>query len=175
VEQPVSTYVSPVTRAVNAVMNLFDRAPSPTRRLSAIARNLRVAEETNHVRVAIGRNDRTILVTTIFQPTASEAGATNDAIGQRLGSLLGDGADGNTLPRARAFYDRIEKIAAAQRITVAHPFLATSYVPMRYDYMSGYIWVFFVGLVGIGLTFIFGRLERKGVISKRGVEEARAS
>lgn len=175
VEQPVSNYVSPVTRAVNAVLALFDRVPSPTRRLSAVARSLRVAGETNHVRVTAGSGDRTIIVTALLQSSASQVAANDNAIGRRLRSLLGAEADDTKLGRAHAFYNRIETIAATQRLTVAHPILAAAYVPLKYDYMGGYLWVFFVGLIGVGLTLIFGRLEARGVIGKRGIEEARES
>jgi len=46
---------------------------------------------------------------------------------------------------------------------------------MRYDYMSGYIPIFILGLVGLSITYAFGRWEKKGLIRKRGVEEAEAS
>jgi Na+/melibiose symporter-like transporter len=175
VEQPVVTYVSPVTRAVNGVLALFDRAPSPARKLDAIARQLRVAEETNHVRVTAGGAERTIAVTAVLQPTATRAATAADAVAERIVAQLGGGADDVLRQQARAFYERAERAAATQRITVAQPVLGANYAPMRYDYMSGYIWVFFVGVIGIALTFVFGRLEARGRVRKRGVEEAEAS
>jgi len=45
---------------------------------------------------------------------------------------------------------------------------------MKYNYMSGYIWMCLVGLVGIVSTALFSRLEEKDYVRKRGVEEARA-
>ncbi|HEX2100046.1 MAG TPA: MFS transporter, partial [Candidatus Synoicihabitans sp.] len=175
VERPVSAYVSPVTRAVNRLLAFFDRAPSPTRKLDAIARQLRVAEETNHVRVTVGRSERTIAVTAVLQPTATRASERADAVAERIATGLGGEADGRWWQQACAFYERVERAAAAQRVTVAQPILAATYAPMRYDYMSGYIWVFFVGVIGIALTFVFGRLEARGRIRKRGIEEAEAS
>lgn len=177
VEPPVATYLSPVSRAVNALLGLFDAASTPTRRLAAIARNLRVAEETNHVRVVTGATPRSIAITTLFQPSTAPAdsAAVKDSIGQRFATLLGGNADADLLLRARSFHDRVEKAAAAQLLTVAHPVLTAGYVPLRYDYMSGYLWVFAIGLIGVGLTIVFRRMEARGTISKRGVEEAKAS
>ena len=52
------------------------------------------------------------------------------------------------------------------------PFWRRAYAPMRYDYMSGYIWMFILGLFGLSITFLFNRYEKKGLIRKYGVEEA---
>ena len=172
VEQPVDIYVSPITRVVNAGLRLFDRAPSPSRRLSALARNLRTPE-TNHVRATLGPGDHTISVVAVVGSSVSVPAATDDLVNIRLTALLG--ANPETVARARAFCDRIEKSAATQRITVVHPVLAAAYAPLRYDYMSGYLWMFVMGTIGIALTLCFGRLEANGVIHKRGVEEALAS
>ena len=94
---------------------------------------------------------------------------------QRLRGLLGNGADDHALRQARAFYDRVAATAAAQRVTVARPILASAYAPMSYDYMSGYLWMFVMAASGIGLTAWFARLEKRGVIFKYGVEEAEAA
>jgi Na+/melibiose symporter-like transporter len=175
VEQPVVTYLSPVNRAIKGVVAWFGVSSSPTYRLASIARNLRLVDETNHVRVIAGSRDRTISVTTFLQPAAVRAADATDPLGEKLTAKLGGELSGDRLLQIRAFCSRFEKATATQRLTVVHPLLTASYAPLRYDYMSGYIWVFFVGLIGIGLTFVFSRLERKGVIHKRGVEEAEAS
>jgi MFS family permease len=172
VEQPISTYVSPVTRVVNGILRLFGHAPRSTRKLDAIARQLRVVGETNHVRVQADGIDRAITVTTVFHPGATQAALVSDPVASRIEGLLGREVGKPVRQQARAFYERVERAAAAQRITVAHPILGANYAPMRYDYMSGYIWVFFVGSIGIALTLVFGRLEARGAVSKRGIEEA---
>jgi hypothetical protein len=173
VEQPVKRYVSPITRGVNAVLALFDHAPHPEQKLIAVARSLRVIGQTPHVRVTDGGDDHSLAVAAIFAPDATRAGNIGDAVGLRLRIALS--ADDATAGRARAFYDRIETAAAAQRLTVAGPFISAAYVPIKYDYMAGYIWVLAVGLIGLALTFVFTRLESRGTIRKRGVEEAQAS
>ncbi|MDD5348703.1 MAG: hypothetical protein PHQ12_00700 [Chthoniobacteraceae bacterium] len=176
IEEPIETYVSPVTRVVNGVLGLFDRAPSPARRLAATARNLRSLTETNHVRADRGAASKTIVLTAVLPETASKASILDDPVGRKLRALLrGSPAAHEALPRVRAFYDRAEKAAATQRLTIARPLLTSAYAPMKYDYMSGYLWMFFMGLIGITITIVFNRFEAKGLIHKRGVEEAQAS
>ncbi len=173
VEKPVDDYVSPITRVVNVILRLFDAVPSPQRRLSATARNLRTPADINHVRVDAGTAPKTITVTAVIPVNAPAATVVNDPISLRMQSYFG--AQNNLLPQARAFYDRIEKSAALQRITVARPLLTAEYAPMKYNYMSGYIWMLLMGLIGITITMVFARFEAKGLIHKRGVEEAQAS
>jgi len=175
VEEPLDTYVSPINRVVNLVLAIFGNVPGPERRLDATARNLRLPAETNHVSVSPGPAPRTISITAVMPPAGAKAASVDDPVGRRLDALLGAGGAGDTLLQARAFYDRIEKAAATQRLTVARPTLATSYAAMKYDYMSGYLWMFVMSLIGISITIAFGRLEVRGVVRKRGVEEALAS
>jgi hypothetical protein len=175
VEEPLDTYVSPITRVVDFVLTIFHRVPSPDRRLVAISRNLRVVDETNHVRVTSGPVSRSISVTAVLSPLAGKAGSVNDAVARKLGLLLGQGGPGELVAQARALYDRIEAAAAIQRLTIVHPTLVSAYAPVKYDYMSGYLWMFIMGLAGIGITIAFVRLEAAGFVQKRGAEEAAAS
>jgi len=174
-EVPADTYVSPITRVVNLVLSVFGQEPDPGQRLSAIARNLRVPTETNHVRVAPGPEPKSISITTVLSEAATKAPSSTDPVGQKFQALLGNASTGATLPQARAFYDRVEKAAAVQRITVAHPLLTSAYASMKYDYMSGYLWMFVMSFLGICITIAFKRYEAKGLIHKRGVEEAQAA
>jgi len=172
VENPVDHYVSPITRVVNLVLALFNDAPNPGRRLAALARNLRVPTETNHVRVEPGPTPKTLSITAVLPPTAGQA-KTVDALVARLDALLlRQGVPSDFVLRARLFYDRIETAATTQRITVARPTLAVDYAAMKYDYMSGYLWMFVMGTIGIIITIAFTRVEARGLIRKRGVEEA---
>jgi hypothetical protein len=157
---------------VNLVLALFDRVPSPDRRLAAMARDLRIPGEINHVRVTPGPGPKRLSITAVLPPTAPKAASVDDPVGRRLQILLGKNGAGDMLAEARAFYDRVENAAAAQRLTVAHPTLVSAYAPMKYDYMSGYLWMFMMSLVGIAITIAFVRFEAKGLVSKHGVEEA---
>ena len=171
IEEPLDTYVSPITRLVNLVLAVFDRVPSPDRWLSAMARNLRVPTESNHIRAVPGPGPKTISITAVLPLTASKVALEDDLVNKRLQILLGGLSSEGQLAQARALYNRVEKAAAAQRITVAHPTLASAYAPMKYDYMSGYLCMFVMSLIGIGITLAFVRFEAKGLVRKRGVEE----
>jgi len=176
VEDPLDMHISPINRLVNWVLGLFGDGAAPDRRLSAMARSLRVPGGINHVRIRAGAAPKTISITAVLASTAPQAPSVEDGVGLRLHLLLdrqGNAGEGE-LREARAFYEQIEQMAAAQRITVARPVLAAEYVQMKYNYMSGYIWMCLVGLVGIVSTALFSRLEEKDYVRKRGVEEARA-
>jgi Na+/melibiose symporter-like transporter len=155
-ENPVPSYVSPITRVVNAVLGLFGDAPDPHRRLDAIARNLRKPGELDHLRLAPGSAPQTLSVTLIPAPSSGSGPESRQSFAASL------------LPR-------IESAAATQRITIARPTLASDYAPMKYDYMSGYLWMFVMASVGICITIAFTRIEAQGLIEKRGVEEAQDS
>ncbi len=177
IEEPLDTRISPIMRVVNFVLGLFGNGPVPEHRLTAIGRNLRVSGEIDHVRVDPGANhDKSITVIAVIRPEAARSGSVDDAVGNRLKSLLGNGAPGSiALAQVRAFYDRVEESASSQHLTVARPFVDVAYAPVKYDYMSGYIWMFLMGLLGFAITVAFKRREAKGLIHKRGVEEAQRS
>ena len=98
--------------------------------------------------------------------------ATKDAVGRRLKEFLNEA---NTAAKARAFYDRVVTAGSEQRMTIASPVLADGFTPMKYDYMAAYLWLLILGVIGFGITILFLRRERKGLIRKRGVEEAEAA
>lgn len=173
VEDPLDTYVSPVSRILHAMLAPFGHELNPSRRLIATGSSLREPAQTNHVRAVPGPVERSISVTAVLEPRTSgvpSGAGPKNKLEEKLSRAAGDKS-----PEVLAFYDRIEKSAAAQRITIAHPVLTSGYARMRYDYMSGYLWMFLMGTIGIALTLVFGRLEARGVIRKRGVEEALAS
>ena len=176
IEKPIDTYVSPITRIVNLVLSLFNQSPDPARHLAAIARNLRIPTESNHVCVEADVKMRSLGIIALLTSTAAKASpAANDPLQQKLQSLLGPDATADTILQARAFLDRVEKAAATERLTVAHPTLTSTYAAMKYDYMSGYLWMFIMSFIGICITIAFTRFEAKGLIRKRGIEEAQAS
>jgi Na+/melibiose symporter-like transporter len=175
VEAPLDTYVSPITRVINVGLAWFDRVPPPERRLSAIARNLRVSADTNHVRANAGLAPKTIRVIAVMPREPSALTESNGPVSRRIGALLDDPLSTEWIPWADEFYQRIEKAAASQKITVAHPVLSTGYATMKYDYMSGYLWMFVMSLAGIGITIAFCRFEKKGLVRKYGLEEAQSS
>lgn len=169
VEEPLNFRVSPIMRVTNAILGLFDAAPQPDRVLSAVARNMRLPGESDHVRVYPAPNGaKAVSVVALLQSGAAKADTVDDPVGRKLQTLLPDGV----LPQARAFYTRLETSAATKRVTLARPFVTAAYAPIHYDYMAGYICMFVLGLVGLFLTFQFQKLEKKGLIRKVGKEEA---
>ena len=175
IEDPLDTRISPVTRVVHMIQKTFMDAPTPDRRLNAVGRGLREAGQTDHVRITPAKDAKTISVVAAFSSQATKAQSIDDAVGQRLSQLFGDQASADTLAQVRSFYDRIVKVGAVQRVTIAQPFVSTGYAKMKYDYMCGYIWMFLLGSIGLLITLAFGRRERRGLIRKHGVEEAQAS
>lgn len=171
VEQPVASYVSPVTRVVDALARFVGRDRAPARRLAATGRALRTAARLDHVRVQASADVRALDVTVVL-PDQAVPPVPGDAFASPLVEQLGSA---NLVAPARAILEAIEQAAATQKITLTHPVLESGYVALRYDYMSGYLWVFFVGAIGVSLALFFTRLERRGVVTRKGVEEAEKS
>ncbi len=174
-ENPIPAYVSPITRIVNGVMGLFGDAPDPRRRLAAIARDLRIPGELEHVLIEPGPEPKSLSITAVL-PAKISGPTPVDAVTTRLDSLLRGKAVPASFPSSvETLYDRVQTAAATQRITVAQPSLTSEYAPMKYDYMSGYLWMFVMGLIGVIITVAFTRVEAWGWVHKRGVEEAQQS
>jgi Na+/melibiose symporter-like transporter len=171
-EDPVPTYVSPITRAVNTVLGWFGTAPDPRHRLLALARGARLPGQLEHLRIDPGAEPQTLNITAVLSDSVpTTAGDTS-----RLDHLLqGQDAAPGFAGRVKTLVDRIAAAAPMQRMTLIHPILAAGYATMKYDYMSGYLWMFVMGSLGVGITFLFQRLEARGLIRKRGVEEAQLS
>jgi MFS family permease len=173
-EDPIPTYVSPITRVVNGVLGLFGDGPDPLRRLRALARGIRVPGQLEHVNVQPGPAPKTLFVTAVLGETVPPA-AADDATARLDRLLQGQAAAPDFARRTRTLLERFDLAASSERVTLAHPSLAAAYAPMRYDYMSGYLWMFVMGSLGIGITITFTRIEARGLIRKRGVEEAQES
>ncbi len=194
VEDPLDNHPSPITRALylvwnqsarasDWVWNLIGEAPRPERRICAVARTLREPGKWEHVDVeATGESDHAIRITALFDkegPAASvtEKGAMSAAgspAAQRIAELLANQGPAR-VAQVSSLYDRAVTAAAQNRITVARPFITAAYAAPKYDYMSGYIWMFMLGLIGLGITMMFARWEKKGRIHKRGREESEAA
>lgn len=177
VENPVDPYVSPINRVVNGLFSLFQKNPTARRKLDAMASTLRSSSGIGHLRIDPGAEPKTLAVTVVLPPTLEGMIPTagDAAVGTRLEQLPPAGAaKAGIAAEARQFYDQLEVAAAAQRITLVRPRLASGYAPMQYDYMSGYLWMFLMSVIGITMVFVFCHVERKGLVRKRGVEEEKA-
>jgi len=172
VENPVAFPLSPINRVVYSISDLFTGPEPPDLLVASTARSLRIPGEMDHVRITSGRG-KSITVVALLSSSFPKYNGAPDAVLQRLQALLGPSAPGDEAAQIRLLYDRVASAAADERITLAQPFLKVSYAKMRYDYMCGYIWTFFMGLIGLGLTFLFALGQKRGLIRKLGVEEAK--
>ena len=152
VENPVRTFVSPISRVMNALLSHFVELPSADQKLVSLARNVCKGGVVSHARSSAleGRNGVRITVvaeeTTVADPAVWQAGV---------------------LAKIRAE-------CASLKLTMLMPVVDQGVVPLKYNYMSGYLYVFSLVLIGFGLVMFFIHKERIGVVKKWGAEEARA-
>jgi Na+/melibiose symporter-like transporter len=172
VEDPLDRHPSPITRVVNAVLAQFDAAPREERRLGALARSLRASVPSGHAGMN-ATGDRSLAVTVVLDAANPPPPVAQDAVSARLTELLGNTPD--DAARARSIYDIVVRNSPSQRITVARPIVRSGFIKRKYDYMSGYLWMFCLGTVGLFITFAFCARERRGLIHKRGLEESEMS
>ena len=168
VEPPADPPGSPVTRLFNGLLALVGHPIDPQRRLHALARSLchRPGESATPIamaRVAPLDDTRGIRITALG---AAADGRLDDDLGQRLSSLAA--GDLGLALAARRLHDRTTAKAAGLRLTVVQPLLADGYAPMRWNYFLGYLWLLFIGAIGLGVTLWFSRLERRGLVRKLG-------
>jgi Na+/melibiose symporter-like transporter len=173
VEDPLDRFPSPITRLVNAILARFGDVAPPERRVFGLARGMRQAENMNHVGVRPTAADaHAIRVKAVMENPV--APPTDAVLAGQLGALL-PGSSEAVIAQAAALYARTVEIAPQQRITPVRPLVSSSFAKMKYDYMSGYIWMFLLGGIGLWITFAFARREKRGLIHKRGLEEAEAT
>jgi Na+/melibiose symporter-like transporter len=165
---PVNRHPSPVTRILNRIWGLFGEPPAADRRLGAVAREMRQAETWPHVRgTDISTPGRHALrITALPERNAIPPDDTDPIILARCAEF-----PGIEPALAAALYQRLESVAPNHRITPVQRTLASDYAPLRYDYLSGYLWMVFMSSIGLAICLAFTRREEKGLIRKRGLEE----
>jgi Na+/melibiose symporter-like transporter len=165
---PVKRHPSPVTRLINGIWKIFGEPPAPDRRLGAVAREMRQSEAWPHVRgIDISTPERHgVRITALPDAHFTPPEILDSKILSRCAEFPGlDPA------LAAALYQRLESVAQNHRITPVQRTLAADYAPLRYDYLSGYIWMAFMNSIGLVICLAFTRSEEKGLIHKRGLEE----
>jgi MFS family permease len=165
---PVKRHPSPVTRILNRIWAFIGEPPAPDRRLSAVAREMREAGAWPYVRgTDISGLDRHALRITALPERDTMPPANPDP------KILARCADfpGIDPALAAALYQRLESVAPNHRITPLQRTLAADYAPLRYDYLSGYLWMVFMSSIGLAICLAFTRREEQGLIRKRGLEE----
>jgi Na+/melibiose symporter-like transporter len=175
VEDPVNRHISPVTQAVYWVMGFFTDTPPPERRMWASARAMRDHDVSRHIGVAESPSaDRNaIRVTAVYQEDA-DLKRTVDSLTPGMSAALATsfGGDQGLVRKAADLYQRTVDAVAANNITIAQPVLRTQFALPKYDYMSGYLWMISMSIVGFIITIFFARREARGLIHKRGREES---
>ena len=169
VEDPLDRHPSPITRVVNSILGWFDAAPREQQRLGALGRTLRTSVASGHAGLN-SSGDHSLAVSIVLEGGGDKV--PEDGVSARLSGLLGNPED---VARARMLYDNVVRNGASQRITVARPVVSSGFVKRKYDYMSGYLWMFALGIIGLSITYAFVARERRGLIHKRGLEESEQS
>ena len=177
-EDPLDNNPSPITRIVYKIWNQFGDAPRPERRIWATARALRFQGVCDHAGVRLAADgDNAIRVLAVYEkPPVADTNSSleiSSAVTQRLQQLFTNQPTAN-LEQVIDLYQRTIPAAAQNRTTVARPVVTASFATMKYDYMSGYIWIFLMSLVALWITILFARREAKGLVHKRGRDEADA-
>ena len=186
IEDPLDLHPSPVTRIVTAVQGLFTDVPGPERRITALGRGLRQPGGIEHIKVEAlknrAENDHAIRILAVLPPApaSSDAPLASPApeVVARFRTLFAAAPASPHTPEIESalldLYVRSLDAGREQRTTIAEPLTTSGYVPMKYDYMSGYLWMLILSLVGLVVTILFIRREKRGEIRKRGLEEALA-
>ena len=152
VENPLPTFVSPISRAVNFLISLFTEVPPPGQKLVSLARGVGAGDDPNNARVDALPSRNGLRVTKVF---ASDSGKGTTALAARL-------------------VEKVRAEGASLKLTVPVPLLDKGVVPIKYNYLVGYLYVFFMVLCGFGLVGFFLLKEKAGVIRKLGAEEVEA-
>lgn len=171
VEDPLDRHPSPITRAINAVWGLFGDPPTPERRLNALGRNMRRPGSIEYVGASLpDGQDNVVRITAVAFPATNSQPSASAAVSGRLSSLLQSDASAV----AANVYSVAVPAMKEQRMTVATPVLAVSFAKQQYDFLAGYIAVFILQIVGLGITFMFLYMVKTGRVRRRGAEEAEA-
>lgn len=155
VEVAVQDFVSAISRVVNAVLSVFTEVLPPDQKLHSLARNL------------------------YLDPASGMALARVDPLPEkRKGVRVSVIAEKASVADLATWFGQIRDLLAKKgadvRLTVPVPVVARDVVPIRYNYLAGYVWVFALVSIGFMLIAYFIREEKRGKIHKLGAMEAHA-
>lgn len=172
-EDPLDRHPSPITRVIDSITSVVVETATPERRLNAFGRNLRRAGLVEHAGASLVPGDNNaVRLTAVVLPASNgiEYETPPAPVAARLASLL----DPRDVPAAGELYQLALPVAKEQRMTIARPVISASFAKQQYDYLAGYVAVFFLQLIGLGITFTFLWMVRTGLVRRRGAEEAEA-
>jgi Na+/melibiose symporter-like transporter len=175
-EDPLDRHPSPIMKGLEFFLGRIIGQHDPERRLRAIGRGVRRPGWIDHAHAATLENDqRAVRITAIV----GEASAGEKPKPEELPTpaVLAKFAPLGEADAARAagLYAVTIRAAKAGRMTIARPVLQASYAKQQYDYLAGYLAVFVLQVIGVGIILVFVYMDKTGRITKRGVAEAEAT
>lgn len=176
VEDPLNRHISPINRVFYWLLSWVIEIPGPDRRIIALGRSMRELGNLEHVRVTTVEGNEHAIRVIALRPQGAPPPSTGSLPAEmqtKLQTLLGNQPD--VLGTAETAYQRLLRVAGEQRITVVTPILGAEFKPLKYDYMSGYIWFCCLQIIGIFIIRGFLKKVKLGLIRRRGVEEMEAS
>ena len=150
VEKPISSFISPISRGVNAIISLFTELPPPDQKLISLARNLCKSGQITQARVE------------------DLQGKT----GIKLTVVTDDKKTGDEAAWMEKFIKNTRTECASLKLTVPQAVVDQGVVPIKYNYLAGYLYVFTMVLMGFALVRYFINKEKAGIVRKLGAEEA---
>jgi len=174
VEDPVRNFVSVISRGVNFAISAFTEVPPPDLKLHALARGLCKLDTIANTRVdtLAGRNGVRIFVVA-NTATLTNVGAWQTKLLKSAPAEMRKIIDKADVAFWQArLLEQVRTEGASLKLTVLQPVVAKDIVPMQYNYMVGYIYVFIKVGIGFLLVLYFIRMERLGKVRKLGAEEA---
>jgi MFS family permease len=204
VEDPVKNFISPISRVVNFAISRFTEVPAPDQKLHSLARELCKDERIAHARADALKDRNGLHVAIVASsaklkdPKAWASNLVRDITDQAsvvraadLTPLISSAIVpfqfnyriANSCILVATVKERawrsillkdVREQAASLKLTVPTPVVGSGIVPLRYNYMTGYIYVFAMVLLGFGMVMYFIRLEKAGKIRKLGAEEAQS-
>ncbi len=153
VEDPSRNFVSPVTRLVNALLVRFTELPTPDQKLHSLADSLSKGGRIGHARADALQNRNGVRITAV-------------AADEKLDDLE---------TWIKQMREKVRGDCASLKLTVLTPLIGKDVLPMKYNYMSGYLYTFALVAIGLILVVYFIYKERAGVVRKWGAEESQAA
>jgi Na+/melibiose symporter-like transporter len=175
-EDPLDRHPSPISKGIEFFIGGIIGRHDPERRLRAIGRGVRRPGWIDHAHAAALDNDhRAVRITAIVgdkftdeKPKPEEL--PSPAVRAKFAPL------GETdAAKAAGLYAVTVRAAKAGRMTIARPVLQAAYAKQQYDYLAGYLAVFVLQLIGVGIILAFVHMAKTGRVTKRGVAEAEAT
>lgn len=187
-EDPLDRHPSPISKGLESVLGWVIGHHDPVRRLRAIGRGLRRQGWIDHAYATTLENDeRAVRITALvgnvpdgYRPGTTSADPKAEkpkpeeqptaAVRAKFAPL------GETdATRAAGLYAVAVRAAKEGRCTIARPVLQVAYAKQQYDYLAGYLAVFVLQAIGVGIILTFMYMVRTGRVTKRGVIEAEAT